>query len=106
MEKVVLLMHCCVFQISSIQLYPVSCKTLRFFAISAIDVDHMNMYPAGAIVNFQRSWGSSVPATILAPSERGADYRTIMHEHCGSFRPRHHLGQGLMVHSKVIPYKY
>jgi hypothetical protein len=39
-----------------------------------MDVDHIDTYPAGAVFNFQRSGGSIVPATILGPSDRGADY--------------------------------
>ena len=44
LDKVVLLVHCYVLQISGIQgtpLHPVSCRTLQFVAISAIDVDHI-----------------------------------------------------------------
>ena len=54
-----------------------------FFTISAIDVDHIDMYPAGAIVSFQGSGGTVVLAKILGPSERGADYRSITYEHSG-----------------------
>ena len=73
--------------ISGIQgtpLHPVSCRTLQFFAISAIDVDYIDMYPAGAVVNFQRSGGSIVPGKILGLSERSADYRTITYECSGT----------------------
>ena len=45
--------------------YPVSCRTLQFFATSAIHVDHIDTYPAGDAVNFQRSGGSIVPAKIV-----------------------------------------
>ena len=78
LDKVVLLVHCCVLQISCIQstpLYPVSCRTLQFFATSAMDVDHIDTYPAGVVVNFQRSGGSIVPAKILSrakPSTKSA----------------------------------
>ena len=74
-------MHCCVLQISFIQgttLYPVSCRTLQFFAMSAMDVDHIEMYSPVAVVNFQRSGGSIVPTKILGPSERGAGYRQLL----------------------------
>ena len=37
-----------------------------------------------AVVNFQPSGGSIVPAKILTPSERGADRRTITYEHSGT----------------------
>ena len=62
------LVHCCVLQICCIQgtpPYPVSCWTLQYFAISAIDVDHIDTYPACAVVYFQRSWGSIVLAKIV-----------------------------------------
>ena len=61
LDKVVLLVHCCVVQISGIQgtpLHPVSCITLQFFTILAMDVEPFDTYPAGAVVNFQRSGGS------------------------------------------------
>ena len=80
-------MHCCVLQISGIQgtpLHPVSCRTPQFFAILALDVDRFDTYPAGAVVNFQSSGGSIVPAKILGPSEGGANYRTITYERSGS----------------------
>jgi len=44
----------------------------------AMNVDHVDMHPVVQVVNFQCSGGSIVPATILGPSERGVDYRTIM----------------------------
>ena len=40
LDNVVLLVHCCVLQVSCIQgtpLCPVSCRTLQFFVISAMD---------------------------------------------------------------------
>ena len=55
-----------------------------FFTISAMDVDHIDTYPAGADVNFQRSGDSVVLAKILGPSERGADYRSITYEDSGT----------------------
>ena len=64
----VLLVHSCVLQISCIQgtpPCPVSCRTIPFFATSAMDVDHIDMYPAGAVVNFQRSGCSIVPPKIV-----------------------------------------
>ena len=81
LAKVVLLVHCCVLQISCIQgtpLYSVLYRKLQFFAVSALDVDHIDTYPARAVVNFKRSGGSTVPAKILGPSERGVDDRTII----------------------------
>ena len=46
LDKVVLLVQCCVLQISGIQgtpLHPVSCRTLQFFAILAMDVDSLTL---------------------------------------------------------------
>ena len=63
LDTVVLLVHCWVFQISGTQgtpLYPVSCRTLQFFAISAADVDHVTRTPAVAVVIHQHSGGSIV----------------------------------------------
>jgi hypothetical protein len=45
-----------------------------------MDVDHIDTYPACDVVNFQRSGVSIVPAKILGPSERVADYQTITYE--------------------------
>ena len=75
LDEVVLLVHCCVLQISGLQgapLFPVSSRTLQFFAISAMDVDHIDTHPARAVVNFQCSGGSIVPAKVPGPSEPGA----------------------------------
>jgi hypothetical protein len=74
-DKVVLLVHCCVLQISCIQgtpLSPVSCRKLWCFAISAMGVDRTDTYPAGAVVNFQPSGGSVVPAKIALATGAGA----------------------------------
>ena len=49
-----------------------------------MDVDPFHTYPASAVVHFQHSGGSIVPAKILGPSERGADYRTITYERSGT----------------------
>ena len=49
-----------------------------------MDVDHMDTYSPGAVVNIQRSRASVVPAKILGPSERGADYQTITYERSGT----------------------
>ena len=60
LDKVVLLVHCCALHISCIQgtlPYPVSCRLLQCFAISAMDVDDIDTYPAGAAVNFPTFWG-------------------------------------------------
>jgi hypothetical protein len=38
-----------------------------------MDVDHVNTYSPGAVVNFHRSGCSVVLAKILGPIERGAD---------------------------------
>ena len=60
LDQVVLLVHCCVTQICCIQgtpLCPVSCRTLQFFTISAMDVDHIDAHSPDAVVNFQRSGG-------------------------------------------------
>jgi hypothetical protein len=87
LDKVVLLVHCCVLQISGIQgtpLHPVPCSTLQCLAISATDVDHIDTYPAGAVVNSQRSGGRMMPAKVLGPSEGGADSRTITYERSGT----------------------
>ena len=69
LDKVLLLVHCCVPQISSMEgtaLYP-----------PAMNVDDIDTYSPGAVVSFQRSDGSIVSAKILGPSEPGADYRSI-----------------------------
>ena len=50
------------------------------FAISAMDVHRIDTYPAGTLVNFQRSGGNALPTKILGPSERGADYWSIKYE--------------------------
>ena len=49
----------------------------QFFANSAMDVEHIDTYTPGTVVNFKRSEGTVVLANILGPSERGADYRSI-----------------------------
>ena len=49
-----------------------------------MNADDIATYSLGAVVNFQRSDGNIVPAKILAPSERGADCRSIAHEHSGT----------------------
>ena len=70
LDKVVVFVHCCVVQVSGIQgtpLYPVLCRIFQFFLISAMGVDHIDTYPAGAVVNFKRSGGSIVPTKFWAP---------------------------------------
>ena len=49
-----------------------------------MDIDHIDTYRAGAVVNFKHSGGSIVPAKILGPSEGGVDYRTITYERSGT----------------------
>ena len=41
-----------------------------------MDDDHIDAYSPGAVVNFESSRGSIVPAKILGPSELGADSRS------------------------------
>ena len=53
-------------------LYPVSCRTLKFFAISAMDIDHSDTYPAGTVVNLQLTGGSIMPAKIVLATGAGA----------------------------------
>ena len=75
LDKVVLLVHCCLLQISYIQgtpPYPVSFRTFQCLALSAMDVDHIDTYPAGAVVNFQPSGGRIVPAKIVLAAGAGA----------------------------------
>ena len=45
-----------------------------------MDVDHIDMYSPGAVVNFQCSRGIVVLAKILGPPECGADYGSITYE--------------------------
>ena len=52
----------------------------KFFAISATNVDDIDTYSPGAVVNSQRSNGNIVSAKILGPSECGADYQSITYE--------------------------
>ena len=54
------------------------------FAISAMDVDHIDTNSPDAVVSFQCFGGTVVPANILGPSERGADYRSVTYERCGT----------------------
>ena len=80
-------MHCCVLQISCIQgtpLYPVSCRTLQCFALSAMDVDRIDTYPAMLLSISNVFRGSIVLAKILDPSKRGADCQTITYERRGA----------------------
>ena len=49
-----------------------------------MDIDHIDTYPAGTVVNFQHSEGSAVLAEFLGPSERGADYRSITFQCSGT----------------------
>ena len=51
-------------------------QTSQFFAIVAMDVEHIDMYTPGTVVNFKRSEGTVVFAKILGPSEHGAEYRS------------------------------
>ena len=72
LDKVVLLVHCCVLQISCIQgtpPYPVSCRTLQCFTISAFDVDHIDTYPPGAVVNFKPSGPHGLEPTAKPPAQ-------------------------------------
>ena len=59
-------------------------QTSQFFAISAMDVEHIDTYIPGTAVNFKRSEGTLVLAKILGPSERGAEYWSITYERSGS----------------------
>ena len=59
-------------------------QTSQFFAISAMDVEHIDAYTPGTVVNFKRSEGTVLLAKILGPSERGAEYRSITYERSGS----------------------
>ena len=59
-------------------------QTSPFFAISAMDVEHIDTYTPGTVVNFKRSEGTVVLAKILDPSEHGAEYRSITYERSGS----------------------
>ena len=73
-------MHCYVLQMSCIQgtpPYPLSCRTLQFFAISVIQFDHIGTYSAGAVVNFQRSGGSIVPAKVVVAAGVGAPCQAL-----------------------------
>jgi hypothetical protein len=49
-----------------------------------MDVDRIDPYSRGTVVNFQCSGGSVVLAKILCPSERGADDWSITYEHPGT----------------------
>ena len=60
-------------------------QTSQFFAISAMDVEHIDTYTPGTVVSFKRSEGTVVLAKILGPSERGAEYRSITYERSGSW---------------------
>ena len=42
-----------------------------------MNVDDIDTYFPGAVVNLQRSDGSTVSAKTLGPLERGADYQSI-----------------------------
>ena len=59
-------------------------QTSQFFAISAMDVEHIDVYTPGMVVNFKCSEGTVALAKILCPSERGAEYRSITYEWSGS----------------------
>ena len=57
LDKVLLLVHCCVLQISCMEgpaLHPVLCRTFGFCNSAMNGID---MYSAGAVVNFQRADG-------------------------------------------------
>ena len=43
------------------------------FTIPAMNVNDIDMYSPGAVVNFQHSDGGILSVKILGPSERGAD---------------------------------
>ena len=53
-------------------------------SISAINVDHADAYPAGAVVNFSPSDGTVVVAQIQGALEPGTDYQTILYEQSSS----------------------
>ena len=59
-------------------------QTSQFFAFSAMDVEHIDTYTPGTVVNFKRSEGTVVLAKILGPSECGAEYWSITYEWPGS----------------------
>ena len=42
-----------------------------------MDINHIDTYSPGTVINFQRSAGSVVLAKILGRSERGADCQSI-----------------------------
>ena len=49
-----------------------------------MNVDDIDTYSPGAVVNFQRSDGSIVSAKILGASERSADYPSFTYECSGT----------------------
>ena len=51
-------------------------QTSQFFAPLAMDVEHIDTYTPGTVVNFKRSEGTAVLAKILGPSACGAEYRS------------------------------
>ena len=58
-------------------------QTSQFFAISTMDVEHIDTYTPGMVVNLKRSEGTAVLAKIVGPSEHGAEYRSITYERSG-----------------------
>ena len=86
LDKVVLLVVLCTSDFWHPRPSTVPCimQNTSVLAISAMDVDQIDTYPAGAVVNFKRSGGSFVPAKILGRSKRGVDDRTITYERSGT----------------------
>ena len=64
--------------------WTLSCRPLSFFAISGMDVEHVDTYTPSTVVNFKRSEGTVVLAKILGPSERGIEYRSITYARSAS----------------------
>jgi hypothetical protein len=83
LDKVVLLVHCCVLDISCTQgttLYSVSCRTLSFSQFQP----RMSIILALLSISNVQGADLCLPRKILGPSERGADYRSITYECSGT----------------------
>ena len=65
-----------------------------------MDVEHIDTYTPGTVVNFKCSEDTAVLAKILGPSERGAEYRSITYERSGSMVT--HESQ-VLSRKKVVP---
>ena len=63
---------------------PCIMQTSQYFAISAMDVEHIDTYTPSTVVNFKRSEGTVVLARIPGPSEHGAEYSSIPYKRSGS----------------------